>query len=114
MDVKNFVDFIEITLIDAQSADYRGAVAAAQAFVTAVRKKDRTSLKNCMEHSGMQLSELPEVLSCAASDRVPFNFKGYVFHPDTLNPILQAVNVPVFDVDISTDLLHINGPLCGF
>ena len=23
------------------------------------------------------------------------------------------LNVPVFDVDIDTDLLHINGPLCG-
>ena len=28
--------------------------------------------------------------------------------------ILEAVNMPVFDVDINTDLLHINGPLCGF
>ena len=114
MDVKVFVDFIEITMMDSPSADYRGAVAGAQAFVTSVRKKDGTSLKNWMEHSGTQLSEFPEVLYCAASDGVPFNCKGSVFHPDTLKLILEVVNVPVFDVDINTDLLHINGPLCGF
>ena len=93
---------------------YRGAVAAAHAFVTAVRKKDGTSLKNWMEHSGTQLSEFPEVSYCIASDGVPFNCKGSVFHPDTLKSISNAANVPVFDVDIDTDLLHVNGPLCGF
>ena len=41
------------------------------------------------------------------------NCKGSVFHPDTLRSILDAVKVPVFDVDINADLLHINGPLCG-
>ena len=46
MDVKDFVDLIEIDMMDSPSADYRRAVAAAQAFVTAVRKKDGTSLKN--------------------------------------------------------------------
>ena len=47
MDVKDFVELFEINLMDSPSIlDYRGAVAAAQAFVTAVRKKDGTSLKN--------------------------------------------------------------------
>ena len=113
MDVKQFVYYIEITIMDSIS-DYRGAVAAAHAFVTAVRKKDGTSLKNWMEHSGTQLSEFPEVWYCTASDGVPFNCKGSVFHPDTLKSILEAVNVPVFDVDINTDLLHDKGPLRGF
>ena len=95
MDFKDFVDFSEPTLMDSPSADYRGAVAAAQAFVTAVRKKDGASLKNWMEHSGTQLSEFPEVSYCAASDGVPFNCKGSVCHPDTLKSILEAVNVLV-------------------
>ena len=64
MDVKDFVDFIETIMMDSPSAYYRGAVAAAQAFVTALRKKDSTSLKNCMEHSGAQVPEFPEV-SCS-------------------------------------------------
>ena len=88
-------------------SDYRGAVAAAHAFAFA-------SLKNWMGHPGAQLSEFPEVSYCAASDGVPFNCKASVFHPDTLESILEGVNVPVFDVDINTDPLHINGPLCRF
>ena len=94
------------------SPDCRGAVAAAQAFVTAVHKKDGTSLKNWMGYSETQLSESREVSYCAASDGDPFNCKVSVFHPDTLKSILEAVNLPVFDVDINTDLLHINGTLC--
>ena len=43
--------------MNSHSADYRGAVAAAQAFVTAARKNDGTSLKNWMEQSETQLSE---------------------------------------------------------
>ena len=113
MDVKDFIDFIEITLMDSPAADDGGADAAAQAFVTVVRKKDGTSLKHWMEHSVTQLSEFPEVSYCGALDGVPCNCKGSVFHPDTLRSVLEAVNVPVFDVDINTDLLHINGPLCG-
>ena len=56
-----------------QSADYRGAVAAAQAFVTAARKKDGASPKNRMEQPETHLSEFPEVSYCAASDGVPVN-----------------------------------------
>ena len=66
MGVKDFVDFIDITMMDSPSADYRGAVAAAQAFVTAARKKDGASLKNWMGQSGAQFSDFPEVLYCAA------------------------------------------------
>ena len=99
--------------MNSQSADYRGAVVAAQAFVTAVSKNDGTSLKNWMERSETQLSDFLEVSYCTALDRVPFDCKGSVSHPDTLRSILDAVNVPVFDVDINTDLLHINGHLCG-
>ena len=112
MDVKEVVDYIEITMMDSP-LDYRGAVAAAHTFATAVRNKDGTSLKNWMGLSGTQLFEFPEVSYCIASDGVPFDCKGSVFHPDTLKSILNAVIVPVFDVDINTDLLHINGPLCG-
>ena len=61
MDVNEFVDLIVITMMDSSSADYRGAVAAAQAFVTAPCKEDGTSLKNWMEHSGTHLSEFLEV-----------------------------------------------------
>ena len=46
MAVKFFLDFFETNKMDSPLVDYRGAVAAAQAFVTAVRKKDGTSLKN--------------------------------------------------------------------
>ena len=67
MDVKEVVDYIEITMMDSPS-DFRGPVAAAHAFVTAVRKKDGLSLKNWLEYSGTQLSEFPEVLYCIASD----------------------------------------------
>ena len=41
MDVKEFVDYIEITIMDSPS-EYRGAVAAVQPYVTVVRKKDGT------------------------------------------------------------------------
>ena len=68
-----------------QSADYHGSVAAGQAFVTAVHENDGTSLKNWMEQSETQFSESLEVLHCTASDGVPFNCKGSVFHPDTLS-----------------------------
>ena len=99
--------------MNSYGADYRTAVAAAQTFVTAARRKDGLLLDNWKRQSETQLSEFPEVSYCTASDGVPFNCKGSVFHPDTLRSILDAVNVPVFDVDINTDLLHINGPLCG-
>ena len=73
MDVKHFVGLLEITMMVSPSVDYHGAVAAAQAFVTAVRKKDGISLKNRMEHSRTQLSEFLEVSYCAALHGVPFN-----------------------------------------
>ena len=53
MHVKEFVDFIEIIMMDSSSADYLGVVAAEQAFVTAARNKDGKLLKNWMEHCGM-------------------------------------------------------------
>ena len=95
------------------TGDGSAAVAAAQTFITAVRNSDGAALKNWMEQSEMQLSDFPEVSYKMASDGVPFNANGSVFHPATLRSILESVKVPVFDVDVNTDLVHVNGPLCG-
>ena len=100
-------------LMHSSTGDYSAAAAAAQTYITAVRKSDGAALKNWMEQSETQLSDFPEVSHNMASDGVPFNGKGSVFHPETLRSILESVNVPVFDVEINTDLLHVNGPLCG-
>ena len=99
--------------MDSSTGDYRAAVVAAQTYINAVRKSDGAALKNWMEQSETQLSDFPEVSYNLASDGVPFNGKGSVFHPETLRSILESVNVPVFDVEINTDLVHVNGPLCG-
>ena len=73
--------------MNSQSPDGRGAVAAAQALATAVRKNDGTSLKNGMGQSETQLSEFPEVSYCTAWGGVPFKCKGSAFYPDTVRPM---------------------------
>ena len=96
------------SLISSQSADYRGAVAAAQAFVTAARKNDGTSLKNWMEQSETQLSEFLEVLYCTASDGVPFTCKVSDRQPVQTN-FDQSNFETIFDFRLRSDFEIFDG-----
>ena len=86
---------------------------AALKYIPAIRKNDSLNLRDRFDHFHTTLKEYAEFSFNTGSDGVPFNLKGTIFHPDTLNAILKGMDVSTFGIEINTDLLHVNQRLNG-
>lgn len=91
----------------------QAAVQRKLAYLQTIYQKDATKLKQFTENNEEALEDFPEVHYRKTSDGRVYDDCSNMFSEDTMHRVLSFLELPKYDVETHTDLLHVVGPSVG-